>query len=202
LLSQNPKGLAMRLPTLHSKRLIGARSMACAGLAAAAVSLALTTLPAAAAATAPACTASQLVVWLNSTGSAAAGSTFYAIQFTNISATTCSMVGYPGVSGLNHSDTQLGSAASRNPEHKSFSITLAGTTTSNKLSNTAIAIVKVTDVLNFPKAKCGPVMAAALRVYPPGLKSSSVVPFPFRACSKSGAPYLSVESVEGGVAAA
>ena len=88
----------MRLPTLRSKRLIGAGSLACAGLAAAAVSLAVTTFPAAAATAAvPACTSSQLVVWLNSSGSGTAGATYYAIQFTNIAPTSCSMIGYPGV---------------------------------------------------------------------------------------------------------
>jgi hypothetical protein len=193
----------MRLPTPHSKRLIGASAMACAGLLAAAVSLAVTTFPAAAAtATAPACTPSQLVVWLNSTGSGTAGATYYAIQFTNVSAQTCSIIGYPGVSGLSHSGALLGTAASRNNAHKTFSITLAGTTTSNTLSNTAIAVLKITDVAAYSKATCVPVTASGLRVYPPGQKASSVIPFPFRACSKSGPTYLSVESVEGGVAAA
>jgi len=192
----------MRLPTLRSKRLIGSGSLACAGLAAAAVSLAVTTFPAAAATAAPACTASQLVVWLNSSGSGTAGATYYAIQFTNIAQTSCSMIGYPGVSGLSHSGAQLGSPATRNAEHKSFTITLAGSTKSSSLSNTAIGILKITDVANYPKAKCGPATAAGLRVYPPGLKSSSVVPFPFLACSKSGTAYLSIEAVEGGVAAA
>ena len=112
------------------------------------------------------------------------------------------MIGYPGVSGLSHSGAQLGASATRNAAHKSFSITLAGSTKSSSLSNTAIGILKITDAGNYPKAKCGPVTASALRVYPPGLKSSSVVPFPFLACSKSGAPYLSIEAVEGGVAAA
>jgi len=193
----------MRLPTLRSKRLIGSGSLACAGLAAAAVSLAVTTFPAAAATAAvPACTSSQLVVWLNSSGSGTAGATYYAIQFTNIAQTSCSMIGYPGVSGLSHSGAQLGASATRNAAHKSFSITLAGSTKSSSLSNTAIGILKITDAGNYPKAKCGPVTASALRVYPPGLKSSSVVPFPFLACSKSAAPYLSIEAVEGGVAAA
>ena len=192
----------MRLPTLRSKRLIGSGSLACAGLAAAAVSLAVTTFPAAAATAAPACTASQLVVWLNSSGSGTAGATYYAIQFTNIAQTSCSMIGYPGVSGLSHSGAQLGSPATRNAEHKSFTITLAGSTKSSSLSNTAIGILKITDVANYPKAKCGPATASGLRVYPPGLKSSSVVPFPFLACSKSGTAYLSIEEVEGGVAAA
>ena len=192
----------MRLPTLRSKRLIDSGSLACAGLAAAAVSLAVTTFPAAAATAAPACTASQLVVWLNSSGSGTAGATYYAIQFTNIAQTSCSMIGYPGVSGLSHSGAQLGSPATRNAEHKSFTITLAGSTKSSSLSNTAIGILKITDVANYPKAKCGPATASGLRVYPPGLKSSSVVPFPFLACSKSGTAYLSIEAVEGGVAAA
>jgi hypothetical protein len=46
------------------------------------------------------------------------------------------------------------------------------------------------------------VTAGGLRVYIPGQKASTVIPFPFRACSKSGPTYLSVEPIEGGVSAA
>jgi hypothetical protein len=191
----------MRLPTPRSKRLIGVTSMACAGLATVAVSLALTTGPAAAAAP-PACTSSQLVPWLNSTGSGTTGAIYYAIQFTNITAKSCTLTGYPGVSGVTLGGSQLGSAAVRNDTHKSFVITLASGATASTLSTTGISILKITDVANYPAATCKPVTAGGLRVYIPGQKASTVIPFPFRACSKSGPTYLSVEPIEGGVSAA
>jgi hypothetical protein len=43
------------------------------------------------------------------------------------------------------------------------------------------------------------VNAGGLRVYPPGQTASKLVPFPFRACSRSGPGYLSVEAVQKGI---
>ena len=188
----------MRLPGSHSKRLISASAMACAGVLATAVALAVTTFSAAAAST-PACTSSGLVAWINTTGSGTAGSTYYALQFTNLSGHTCTMSGYPGVSGVDVSGHQIGAAASRNPAHKTKVITLANGASSSTVNATALAVLRITDIGNYPAGKCGPVTAAGLRVYVPGQKASTIVPFPFRACSKTSGPYLSVESVEGGL---
>jgi len=189
----------MRLPTPHSKRLTSAVAVACAGLLAAAVTLAATALPAAAAGT-PACTSSGLVVWWDTSGSGTAGSTYYGLQLTNVSGHTCSLSGYPGVSGVDLSGHQLGSAAIRNPVNKTTTITLSSGTTANAQNTTAVALVKITDVANYPAATCKPVTAAGLRVYAPGQKASTLIPFPFRACSKSGPTYLQVEAVERGIA--
>jgi len=188
----------MRLPSSQSKRLISASAMACAGVLATAVALAVTTFSAAAAGT-PACTSAGLVAWLNTTGSGAAGSTYYALQFTNLSGHTCTITGYPGVSGVDLNGHQIGAPASRNPAHKTKVITLANGASSSSLNTTALAVLRITDVANYPAAKCGAVTAAGLRVYVPGQKASQIVPFPFRACSKTSGPYLSVESVEGGL---
>jgi hypothetical protein len=40
------------------------------------------------------------------------------------------------------------------------------------------------------------VTAAGLRVYPPNLTTSKVVPFPFSACSLTGPVYLNVRAVK------
>ena len=66
----------------------------------------------AAAASTPACASASLVIWLNTQGSGAAGSSFYNLEFTNLSASTCTLRGYPGVSGVDLSGHQLGCTAS------------------------------------------------------------------------------------------
>ncbi len=177
--------------------------MVLAGAAALAVTVTLAagTLTAAAAATPP-CTASGLDVWLNSTGSGTAGATYYALQFTNVSGHECTLSGYPGVSAVNSSGKQIGAAAIRNAEHKVAAVTLASFTSDSQLNDTGIAIVRITDTGVYSAAKCGPTTAVALRVYAPGQKASSLVPFPFTGCSKSGANFLSIEALEGGVGAA
>lgn len=46
-------------------------------------------------------------------GSGAAGSSYYPIEFTNASSTTCTLYGYPGVSFVTASGVQVGAAATR-----------------------------------------------------------------------------------------
>ena len=63
---------------------------------------------AAAAATAPKCATSSLVVWLDTDGNGSAGSVYYNLEFTNLSARTCTLTGYPGVSAVGLGGGQLG----------------------------------------------------------------------------------------------
>jgi hypothetical protein len=44
-------------------------------------------------------------------------------------------------------------------------------------------VLAITDVGIFPARACHQVMAAGLRVYPPGQFASKVIPYPFSACS-------------------
>src|ERR1700689_5164837 len=68
---------------------------------------------AASSASSPSCATSTTVVWLYiPAGSAAAGSSFFDLRFTNLSGHTCVLGGHPGVSAVNLSGQQLGSAAS------------------------------------------------------------------------------------------
>jgi hypothetical protein len=181
----------MRRPTFHSRRALGATTaLAAAG------ALALSAGPATAshravAAAAPACKSSSLVVWLNTQGNGAAGSSFFNLEFTNLGAHSCTLRGYPGASGVTLTGHQLGSAASRDPQHAAVTVTLAPRATAH-------VVLRIVDALNYPKSACMPVTAAGLRVYPPGQTASKLVPFPFLACSRSGSNYLSVETVQPG----
>jgi hypothetical protein len=89
-----------------------------------------------------------------------AGGAYEVIDFTNISSTTCTLYGYPGVSLVAGAPyTQIGLAAKRT----------AGTVKQIKLAPgaTANALLQIVDALNYPPATCGPTKATELKVYPP-----------------------------------
>lgn len=135
-----------------------------------------------------ACATSGLDVWLDTQGDGTAGTTYYNLEFTNLSGTSCTLYGYPGVSGVTLAGTQLGSAASRNGTTP-HTVTLAS-------GATASATLGIADVGAFPASKCQMTTAAGLRVYPPNQTTSRVAPFPFYACAKSGELYLSIGPVQ------
>jgi hypothetical protein len=181
----------MILSASHRRRALG---LAAGGLSALALTAAA---PAAAsrqavAASAPGCATSALVIWLDTQGSGAAGSSYYDLEFTNLSAHACTLLGYPGVSGIDLAGHQLGSAAGRDPEHSAATVRIAA-------HATAHAVLRIVDASNYPSSTCSQRTAAGLRVYPPGQTAAKAVPYPFLACSRSGPGYLSVEAVQAGI---
>lgn len=159
------------------------------GAAAGLVAPAGASAPQARSAGASRCSASGLVVWLNTQGNGAAGSSYYQLQLTNLSGRTCSLSGFPGVSAVGLSGAQLGSSAEREvPSGKAKTVRLAN-------GASAVATLRIVEAGNFPKSTCRQTTAAGLRVYPPGQTSSKVVPFPFEACARTGPAYLSIGSV-------
>jgi len=140
-----------------------------------------------AAASVPRCSTSRLVVWMNTAGDGAAGSIYYKLEFTNLSGKTCSLAGYPGVSAVDLSGAQLGTAGARDPS-KVRTVKLAN-------GATATAVLRVVEAGNFPSSTCHIRSAAGVRVYPPNQTASKVVPFPFSACSAKGPAILRVRAV-------
>ncbi len=136
----------------------------------------------------PACAPSGLAVTLNTNGSGAAGSIYYTLKFTNTSGQSCTIAGYPGVSAINASGTQLGSAAGRNTTTAAKTVTLAA-------GQTATATLQVTEAGNYSASTCQPTTATGLRVYAPNQTSSTRITFSFNACAKSGPVYLTVSPV-------
>jgi Protein of unknown function (DUF4232) len=180
----------MRLHTLTPARLASAAAITCATALAPAAALASSAPHAGAVqATTPSCATSGLDVWLNTQGNGTAGTTYYNLEFTNLSGSTCTLFGYPGVSAVTLTGTQLGSAASRGGTR--HTVTLAN-------GATAHAVLGIVDAFNFPPSQCGPVTAAGLKVYPPNQTRSRVAPYPFTACSKSGPIYLTIGPVQSG----
>jgi hypothetical protein len=135
----------------------------------------------------PRCPTSELVVWLDTEGNHAAGSTYYKLEFTNLSGHRCTLSGYPGVSAVDLRHHRLGSAAARNTHLAPHLVSLAG-------GASASAVLQITDAGVFPPSACRQRTAAALRVYPPNQTASKIVPFPFRACGHTGPVYLHVEA--------
>jgi hypothetical protein len=107
----------------------------------------------------------------------AAGSTYYPIDFTNVSGGTCTLYGYPGVSfSSGPGGRQIGHAANRNPAAAPVMVTLAA-------GAVAHATVQIGQAANYPPAECKPVIAHWLKIYPPNQFKPLFVPFTTQACS-------------------
>ena len=107
-----------------------------------------------------------------------AGGVYQVIDFTNTSGSTCTLVGYPGVSLVSGpSNTQIGLAAKRSTATPVKQVTLAPGATAN-------ALLQIVDALNYPTASCGPPQATALRVYPPNQTAPVFLPNTSNGCAK------------------
>lgn len=143
-------------------------------------------------ASAAACATSALhVVVDTSGGGAAAGSTYYPIQFSNTSSSPCTLYGYPGVSFVGAvGGSQIGVAAARNP-------TTPATLVSLSPGQTVHATLQVVDAQNYPPGDCGLVTAHWLKIYPPNQTAPLYVSFTAQTCSKP-KTILSVQTVQTG----
>jgi hypothetical protein len=146
---------------------------------------------------APACATADLSGTVNtSQGGAAAGSTYYPLNLTNTSKSSCYLFGYPGVSFVTGpSGSQIGEPASRNPAVAPRTVIVAP-------GGTAHVTVQVVDALNYSKSDCQPVTAHWLKVFPPGQFTALYIKFTATTCSvklpaKLGVP-LTVDAVKGG----
>lgn len=140
---------------------------------------------------APSCVTRGLVVWLDTRADHAAGSAYYKLELTNLSGHACVLSGYPGVSAVGLAGHQLGNPASRDHANVPRPVSLAN-------GATAAAVLRIVDVGNFPRSACRRIIAAGLRVFPPGQKTSRLAPFPFAACSRAGPVYMTIRAVQKG----
>jgi hypothetical protein len=108
---------------------------------------------------------------------AAAGSIYYPLDLTNVSGSTCTVFGYPGVSFVTGpSGTLIGRAATRNPVKPATTVTLAP-------GQVAHATLQVAQAGNYDPAQCKPVTAHWLRIFPPDQTAPLYVSFTTKACS-------------------
>ena len=127
-------------------------------------------------------------------GQGAAGSSYYPIDLTNDSGTTCTLYGYPGVSFVTGAGgAQIGAAATRNDTLAPGLVTLTA-------GQTAHASLQVVNASNYPAAKCKIVQAHWLRVYPPGQFSPLYISFSAPTCGggASATGILSVQTMQPG----
>src|SRR5580692_2209284 len=114
------------------------------------------------AATPRACTTANLDIWLNTNGNGAAGSSYFSLNLTNLSASTCTLYGYPGISAITQAGVQVGSAAARSSAHAVSVITLSSARSAKGFEtstahNTATVILQIADAENFPQTSCVPI---------------------------------------------
>jgi hypothetical protein len=111
-----------------------------------------------------------------SQGGAAAGSVYVPINFTNITGSTCTLFGYPGVSFVTSpSGSELGRAATRNPP--------TGTLVTLAPGGVAHAVLRVAEAGNYSSSACVPVTAHWLRIYPPNQFNAIYARYTTQACS-------------------
>jgi Protein of unknown function (DUF4232) len=128
------------------------------------------------------------------TGNGAAGSTYYPLEFTNVSSAACTLFGYPGVSFVTGTGgSQIGRAASRNPAVSSGLVTLAP-------GATAHATLQVVNAMNYPNADCHLVTVHTMKIFPPNQTAPLYLSFTAPACSSraKSVHILAVEAVQSG----
>ena len=141
-----------------------------------------------------ACTADDLGVWLAvSQLDGAAGTSYYPLQFTNLSRHACAMRGFPGVSAVDRNLHQLGRPAGRDHVVPVRTVVLAP-------GATAHTILGYGDVTVATAPGCHPTFRTfELRVYPPGQRHATYAAFDFEVCSHAGPVYMGIEPVQAGV---
>jgi Protein of unknown function (DUF4232) len=118
--------------------------------------------------------------------SRAAGITYYTLDFANTGGSDCSLSGYPYVSVVSRTGSQLGSPAGHGLMTIAPLVILApGATAHTTLAYYGRRVG--------PERGCGPVAEAAkLRVYVAGHKLALYATVGWKACSHAGQVYLSV----------
>jgi hypothetical protein len=179
-----------------TRPLLAATAAAAAAGAIALAACAASSSPAAdAAPVIPACAGTAIGAWIAvGQGSAASGTTYYPLEFTNTGGHACSLSGYPVVSAISRTGVRLGSPAGRGLLTVAPRVVLAP-------GATAHTTLAYHGRLVSTGGGCGPVEGASeLRVYLAGQKRATYAAFGFRACSHAGHVYLTItEPIRAGV---
>jgi Protein of unknown function (DUF4232) len=145
----------------------------------------------------PRCATSRLHISVGtaaSTGASAPGVTRYRLEFTNVSGATCALSGYPEVAAYRSDGTVVGNAAVLDTTVAARRVLLAP-------GESAHAAV----VASVSPDACRPVIAAGLRVVPPGQSQARYIGHALKACAAAdpGAPaFLRVRAVQPGTGVA
>lgn len=116
-----------------------------------------------------ACPTSQLKITAGNFDSGA-GSTNFQIDFQNTGTTSCTLIGFPGVSFTTAKGAQLGNAADRVEAAK-------GAVTLRPNGHAVSDARAVNGQSGYSEQECGLTSAEALRIFPPNQKDQVVVPW-------------------------
>jgi hypothetical protein len=146
------------------------------------------------------CPSSALRVTIGTNeGSAAAGTSYVPVDFTNTSSQSCVLYGYPGVSFVTGpGGSQIGNAASRVTTFGPVTVSLAK-------GASAHAWLGVADAGNFPVSICHPVTAHWLKIFPPDQFTALYTGYTTQACSAkitNGATPLTIFTIRSGLGVA
>jgi Protein of unknown function (DUF4232) len=127
-------------------------------------------------------------------GQGAAGTLYQVIVLTNVSASACTLYGYPGVSFVTSSGgAVIGAPASRNP-------LIADTLVTLQPGQSASALTGIADTGALPATACKPGSASLLQIYPPGDRSALLLPYRAQVCTRPGEKFMTTTAVHAGAA--
>jgi len=136
----------------------------------------------------PVCSADGLTVSLGSV-STAMNYTYQIVAFTNTSAHTCAMSGFPTISFAVDNGQQIGTPATQDGTAGAVVILRHG-----QVATTTLAIA---DPSMFPTDLCQPTAVDGLRVFPPGTTTAMYLARPGLACAVSPpSPQLKIQTVK------
>ncbi len=108
----------------------------------------------------------------------AAGSTYVALDLTNIGSVTCTLYGYPGVSLAGGKPVrQIGLAAAESTATPRQLVTLTPGAVAN-------ALLRIVSAAGYPKSACRPASATYLQIYPPNQTTPIYLGYTATACAK------------------
>lgn len=108
----------------------------------------------------------------------AAGSAYAEIDFTNVSGSTCTLYGYPGVSFVtSKGGSVVGAPAARTSPPAARLVTLAP-------GGIASSLLRITDAGVYPPARCHAVSVDRMQIYPPDQRTALFLFYATTVCSK------------------
>jgi hypothetical protein len=144
----------------------------------------------------PKCTVARLAISLAPAPETLPAGTRYPVEFTNTSATSCTLTGFPQVAAYDDRGAayaQVGNAAVRVESATAHRIVLRPGATAHSDVDLSVA--------GLPQKACKKVTAAGLRVVAPGETTPRYLRHKLTACSAHGPkapPYLRVRAVQAG----
>ena len=134
-----------------------------------------------------ACSTGQLTVRRVDRGGSGMMKSDNSLQFTNVSATPCTLHGFPKVTAVGANGVTLTKPATQEGT-ASGPVKLAP-------HGTAVAPMLITNSTAYDPGQCTPVPAKGLRIYPPGQNTALFLAQDFTVCSGSGPNLMRTESI-------